>query len=149
MRPAAVVAGRAALAVAVIALVVAQCALPGLAQHLGGAFWETAPYVGPYALAGILAIGAAQVGLIVLGWLLGRVGDARWTGIGTLRGLRTLAVSAVVAAWIPAITILHLLVVVGVGGPGFLLILGALMVGGLTAVLLVGAWMRSARAAHP
>ena len=114
-----------------------QAFLPALAEAVGGGYAETERLVVPYALTGVAAVACLQVCLAAGWWLLGRERRGVLVEPRSLRGVDA-ATAGLVAATVLAVgPMVHLLAVVGVGGPGVVLALVACVVGGagLTRVL--------------
>lgn len=74
---------------------------------------------------GILAVGGLQIALGALRWLLHRARRDRLRSREALKGIHVLTIGVLGAAALRLLTMLPLLVVVGVGGPG--IVLGALV----------------------
>ncbi|MDR4533317.1 DUF2975 domain-containing protein [Glutamicibacter sp. PS] len=117
--------------------------IPGLARQMSTGLWEVEHLAVPYSVAGVIALAAVQVMILALGVLVrkrlrGRVAvpaDRLWA--------RLALTCAVLATTLPVVTIGHLLFVVSVGGPGFVLLAAAdLAVGGAVCGLL---WRLCAR----
>jgi len=107
-----------------------QVVLPALAQQVGGGYTETADLVVPYAVTAVLAIACLQVGLVAGWWLLGRERRGELVAPRSLRGVDAATAGLVAATLLAAAPPAHLLVVVGVGGPGVVLALVACVAGG-------------------
>lgn len=127
--------------------VLSQALLPLLAQDLGGPYEETARLVAPYSVVGILVIVCAQVALVVIWRLLSLVANNTIFTVRALRCVDTIIACGVAAALLPAAVTFHLLVIVGVGGPGVLFLLAASVAGGAAFVLLMATMRNLLRAA--
>lgn len=128
---------RVALILFLLGLVLSQIFLPSAAQALGGQFWETAHLVVPYAVLGILAIAAVELAVLMIWMLIGRVGTQRIFRRRSLREVDVIIACMVAATLLPAGAMLHLLIGVGVGGPGIVLMLAACLVMGTAGTLLM------------
>ena len=128
---------RIALVILLAGSLLLQGFLPVLAQAVGGGYAETEALVVPYAVTAIAAVACLQVCLGAGWWLLGRAHRGELVAPGSLRGLDVATAGLVAATLLAAAPLAHLLVVVGVGGPGVVLALVAGVVGGagLTRVL--------------
>ncbi|MCL6422491.1 hypothetical protein Bequi_03675 [Brachybacterium sp. JHP9] len=128
---------RAVLLAALLGCIVLQLRLPQLSETIGGGYEETRALVGPYAVAGILALLLLEAA-IVLAWCgieareRGSLTRRAASRVGTASRL-LLGCAGLVALIPPA----HLLVGVGVGGPGILLAAGALAL--MTLIVLASA----------
>mgnify|MGYP003494422479 FL=1 len=123
-----------ALAVGLLAL---QLLLPVLAGELGSPYDEIAHLVGPYSVLGILALASLQVVLFALWRLAGMAGAHEVFTPAALRWVDVVRLSLGIAALLIAGPMVHLLLVVAVGGPGVVLGLGATLVCGVAAIALV------------
>lgn len=132
-----ILAARVALSALLLGLILIQVLLPFLAREVGGQFEETVALVAPYAAAAIIAVLCIQLSLVVAWWFLSRVDAGTFFSEPSVRGMNIIIVSAFLAFAIPAAVALHLLVIVGVGGPGFVVGAGALLVGGAATTLIL------------
>jgi DUF2975 family protein len=128
---------RVALVVLLLGTVLAQVLLPVFADEEGGIYPELAYLVVPYSVAGILAIAFGQLALLVVWRLLSMVKGGVIFTRRALRWVDLITACAAVATVLWACPIIHLLFVVGVGGPGVVLGLAACVAGGLAFVLLM------------
>ena len=128
---------RAVLVVLFAGSLLSQALLPRLAEELGGPYDETVHLVAPYAVAGILVIGCAQVALITVWRLLSMVADDTIFTARALRWVDVITISGAAAALISAGVAAHLLVIVGVGGPAIVFALIVSVAGGIGFVLLM------------
>lgn len=126
-----------ALVALVLGSVLTQALLPLLADQLGGGYDETRALVRPYTVLGTLAVACLQVALVAVMWLVGRVGRGDVFAERSLRGVDVLTGGIGGATVLAAAPMVHLLLVVGVGGPGVVLGLGACLVAGSALTLLV------------
>lgn len=120
-----------------VGTVVTQILLPQMSHELGGQFEETAHLVVPYAVVGILAVACAQIALIMIWKLLGLVASNAIFMLQSLRWVNVIIGCGVAAALLVVSVPVHLLFVVGVGGPGGLVFLVGSVVGGIAFVLLM------------
>lgn len=128
---------RLALAVLLIGTLLAQCLVPLFASQQGMMFPEVADVVIPYSVVGIVVIACGQVALLVVWRLLSMIErDVIFTR-RALRGVDVITGCGVVATILTAAVMVHLLVFVGVGGPGVVLGVAACLAGGLAFVLLM------------
>lgn len=128
---------RVVLILFLLGLVLSQIFLPSAAQALGGQFWETAHLVVPYAMVGILAIAAVELAVLMIWILIGQVGAQRIFRRRSLHEVEVIIACMVAATLLPAGAMMHLLIGVGVGGPGIVLMLAACLVTGAAATLLM------------
>jgi hypothetical protein len=126
---------RVALVVLLLGSVMAQVLVPVAASQQAMVFPEVAYLATPYAVAAILFIACGQVALLAVWRLLSLVkSGVIFTG-GALRWIDLITACAAVATVLSAGVLLHLLFIVGAGGPAFYY-LGACVVSGLACVLL-------------
>lgn len=128
---------RAVLIVLMAGTVLTQVLVPMLAQDLGGPYEETAHLVLPYSVGGVLVIVCAQVALVMIWRLLSLVDTDTIFTVRAVRWVDAIIVCGVTAAVLTAAVAFHLLVIVGVGGPAFLFLLAASVVGGAAFALLM------------
>lgn len=128
---------RAVLVLVFLGCLVSQFLVPVLAQEMGGQYQETVGLVRPYSVVAILAIGAVQVALLVIWRLLFMVESDRVFSTAALRWVNALTGFLPLAALLASLAPLHLLFVVGVGGPGVLLLAAGLLIGALALLLLM------------
>ena len=128
---------RVALVVLLLGSVLAQVLVPVFASEEGTIFPEVASLVVPYSVAGVLVIACGQVALLVVWRLLSLVDGGVIFTRRALRWVDVITVCGVVATVLSAGVMIHLLVFVGVGGPGVVLGLAACLAGGLAFVLLM------------
>ncbi len=126
-----------ALAALLLGSVLLQVLLPLLADELGGGYDETRHLVVPYAAAGIAAVACVQVAIGAVWWLLRRVGDGSVLTPRSLVGVDVVTGAVALAALVAALPLVHLLLVVGVGGPGVVLALAACLAAGVALTSLV------------
>ncbi|MBO0921420.1 DUF2975 domain-containing protein [Cellulomonas sp. zg-ZUI222] len=128
---------RIALVILLAGSLLLQGFLPVLAEAVGGGYTETERLVVPYALTAIAAVACLQVCLVAGWWLLARARRGELVAPRSLRGVDAATAGMVAATVLAAAPLAHLLVVVGVGGPGVVLALVACVAGGagLTRVL--------------
>ena len=107
------------------------------AYESGRRYPELAYLVVPYSVAGILSIGCVQVALLVIWRLLSLVSGGVIFTRRALRWVDVITACGAVGTVLSAGPMIHLLFVVGVGGPGVVLGLAACLVGGLAFVLLM------------
>ena len=128
---------RVALVVLLLGTVLAQVLVPVYASEVGTRFPEVAYLVVPYSVAGILFIACVQVALLVVWRLLSMVDGGVIFTHGALRWVDVITACAVVATVLCAGPLIHLLFIVGLGGPSVALGLPASLAGGLAFVLLM------------
>ncbi|WP_309081489.1 DUF2975 domain-containing protein [Zhihengliuella sp.] len=125
---------RAVLILLLAAALTAQILIPFAAEKLGGPFEEVSHLVAPYSVAGILSLLCWQVALVVVWRLLSLVSRRQFLATRSIKSVGAIIYAVAGAALLPALTMLHLLFVAGVGGPGvvlgvaFCLICGAALV---------------------
>lgn len=135
---------RVCLTVLLLGALLLQTQLPLLAEEVGGGYAETSHLVAPYAAAGIAALACVQVALGAVWWLVTRVQRDEILAPRARRGIDVGVGALLAAAALTAAPMAHLLVVVGVGGPGVVLGLLGCLAGGV-AVAVLG---RTLRAVH-
>ena len=128
---------RVVLVVLLLGTVLAQVLVPVSASEVGTRFPEVAYLVVPYSVAAILFIGCGQVALLVFWRLLSLVSGGVIFTRRALRWVDVITACGAVGTVLSAGPMIHLLFVVGVGGPGVVLGLAACLVGGLAFVLLM------------
>ena len=128
---------RVALVVLLLGTALAQAYLPVTAYESGRRYPELAYLIVPYAVAGILSIGCVQVALLMIWRLLSLVSGGVIFTRRALRWVDVITACGAVGTVLSAGPMIHLLFVVGVGGPGVVLGLAACLVGGLAFVLLM------------
>lgn len=136
-----------ALVALFVGTVALQLLLPLFSAEFGGTYHETKNLVTPYAVAGIVSILCVQCAVIVGLTII--YAERRHPGIDSRLPSRLLSIAVILAGAfaIPAATMLHLLVIVGVGGPGIILLLFAEVVIGTSVVGLTAAASQAARSA--
>lgn len=132
---------RFTLALVGLGLLLGQFLVPVIASEKGSEFPEVAQLVLPHSVAGILSMAALQVGLVLIWRLVSLVASGNIFTDGTLGWVKAVIACLAVATAVPALVMFHLLFNVGLGGPGVLLALGAVLLGG-TALLLLMVVMR-------
>lgn len=125
---------RVVLLVLLLWTVLAQILVYLIASEQGRLYPEVAHLVVPYSVSGILAIACVQVALLAVWGLLSLVGAGVFFSRRAIRWVDVVTVCAAVAMVLSAGPLIHLLFVVGVGGP-LVLWLPAPLVGGLAVVL--------------
>ena len=128
---------RFALVILLLGTVLTQVLVPVLASEEAGIFPEVAYLAVPYSVALILVIACVQVALLVVWRLLSLVDGGVIFTRSALRWVDVIIACAVVATVLSAGVLIHLLFVVGVGGPSVALALPASLAGGLAFVLLM------------
>jgi hypothetical protein len=128
---------RIALVVLLLGSLLAQVLLPVFASQQGEFFPELTDLVVPYSVAGILVIACSQVALLAVWRLLSLVNSGVIFTSRALRWVNVITACAAAATVLSAGVMIHLLVFVGVGGPGVLLGVAATLAGGLSFVLLM------------
>jgi Protein of unknown function (DUF2975) len=128
---------RVALVILLLGTVLTQVLVPVLASEEARIFPEVAYLAVPYSVALILVIACVQVALLVVWRLLSLVDGGVIFTRRALRWVDVITACAVVATVLSAGVLIHLLFVVGVGGPSVALALPASLAGGLAFVLLM------------
>jgi hypothetical protein len=128
---------RIALLVLLLGSVLAQVLLPLFGSQQGAVYPDLAYLVVPYSLAGILAIVCGQVALLVVWRLLSMVGGGVIFTRRAVRWVDVIAACAAVATVLCAAPLIHLLFVVGVGGPLILWLAACLACGPAFVLLMV------------
>jgi len=128
---------RVALVILLLGTVLTQVLVPVLASEEARIFPEVAYLAVPYSVALILVIACVQVALLVVWRLLSLVDGGVIFTRRALRWVDVIIACAVVATVLSAGVLIHLLFVVGVGGPSVALALPASLAGGLAFVLLM------------
>ena len=128
---------RFALVILLLGTVLTQVLVPVLASEEARIFPEVAYLAVPYSVALILVIACVQVALLVVWRLLSLVDGGVIFTRRALRWVDVITACAVVATVLSAGVLIHLLFVVGVGGPSVALALPASLAGGLAFVLLM------------
>lgn len=90
-----------------------------------------------YSLAGILALAALQLGLMLIGRLVSLIATGRIFTDVALKRVNAVITCLAAATAIPTLVMIHLLFIAGLGGPGMLLGLGAMLLGGSALALLL------------
>ncbi|WP_343831328.1 hypothetical protein [Glutamicibacter creatinolyticus] len=106
-----------------------QSLLPLTAASRGGEYWETAHLVAPYAAAGIIAVALEQLPMLIL--LAGLRDRTRSRVLTTIRWFGTMSELPMASVTFAVLPMVHLLVVVGVGGSGVLPVLTSVIMSGL------------------
>lgn len=138
MRPSLFTALRTCIVLAALGSLLGQVAvIPQVAAEEALAWPEVAHLRWPYTAAAVAVVACVQVALVATWALLdetecGEVFDGR-----AFARVDAIIAAAAVATTLSAGVAAHLLVVVGVGGPGVALGLGAAVVGGTTFALLM------------
>lgn len=128
---------RFTLALVGLGLLLGQFLVPVIASETGIEFPEVAHLVLPYTVAGILSLAALQLGLVLVWHLVSLVATGNIFTGGALRWVNAVIACLAAATAIPALVMFHLLFIVGLGGPGVLLGLGAVLLGGSALALLM------------
>ncbi|GAB3755868.1 hypothetical protein GCM10027591_04990 [Zhihengliuella somnathii] len=115
----------------------AQIFLPYAAGMIGGPYVEVRHLVTAYSVAGILSLLCFQIALLAVWRLLAVASRGRMLAARALRWVNILILAVAGSAVIPALTLVHLLFIVGVGGPGVFLWLVFCLVCGIALVLLL------------
>lgn len=111
--------------------------VPQVATGLAEQFPEVARLAVPYAVAAILVVACAQVALVAIWFLLSMVARSAIFAERTSRWVEVIIAAGIAATVISVVVCFHLVGVVGVGGPGVVLALGAAAIGGTAFVLLM------------
>jgi hypothetical protein len=127
---------RVALLVLLLWTVLAQVLVFEIASEQGRSFPDVAHLVVPYSVAGVLATACVQVGLLAVWRLLSLVERGVIFSHGALPWVDVITACAAVATVLDAAPLIHLLLVVRVGGP-LILWLPAPLAGGLAVVSLM------------
>ncbi|MDO5701690.1 MAG: DUF2975 domain-containing protein [Bowdeniella nasicola] len=142
---------RIALVAVALGSVALQVLIPLVSFETGWLYPEVRHLSLPYAVAGVLAVAAAQVVLLAVWNLLSHVRRATLYTDAAAGWIPVMRAAVVVATLLPAAVCLHLLVVAQVGGPGVILFLFAVLALGAAAYLLLGVLggvLSDARAEH-
>ena len=107
------------------------------AKETGFLFPEVEHLVAPYTITGVASVLAVQIGLFALWMIVEAVARGNFYETPTLRWINVLRGATVPATIIPSLTALHLLAVVGIGGPGVILALLATLASGAAAFIFV------------
>lgn len=122
---------RVSLVVLLLGTVMAQALVPVFAAEKGVLFPEVAGLVVAYSVAAILVIACGQMVLLAIWRLLTFIDRGQIFTPRALRWVDVIMVSGGVAAALSAGVMIHLLFVVGLGGPGVVLGLAASVAVGL------------------
>jgi hypothetical protein len=125
---------RVTILVLMLGTVLAQVLVRVAASHSAVTYPELAYLELPYSVAAILFIACVQVALLTMWPLLSRVDHGIVLTRPTVRWINVIATCGAVAAVLSAGVLVHMIVVVGAGGPVFYY-LGACVVGGVAAGL--------------
>ncbi len=125
------------LVVLLLGSVLAQVLVPVFASETARRFPEVEQLVIPYSVAGIFVIACSQVALLAVWRLLGLINRGVIFTRGALRWVDVITGCAAVATVVAAGTMVHLLFVVRLGGPGVVLGLAFTISAGLAFVLLM------------
>jgi hypothetical protein len=126
-----------ALVVLLLGTVFAQLLVPVYASQVGTTHPEVAHLVVPYSIAAILFIACGQVALLVVWRLLSMIGGGVIFTRRALRWVDVIVACGVVATVLSAVVWIHMLGFVPGGGGPMGVYLVAVVVGGLTFVLLM------------
>lgn len=137
MNPRIIALLRVVLVVLLLGGLLSQALVYPLADGLGGQYAETADLAAPYTVAAILMIVCIQVALVMVWRLLSLISQQKIFTESALRWVDVIMVCGAVAAVLPASVAFHLLVIVGVGGPGIVLAFAADIAGGAAFLLLM------------
>lgn len=138
-------ASEGALVALLLGCLLLQILLPELAEAFGGAYAETASLTLPYALAGIAALFCLECVLVIALFLVRELRTKQLLPLRTPNLLLGIVVLFCGVFGIPTLVLLHLLVVVQVGGPGIILLLAANTIVGVASVCFTLALRSSAR----
>lgn len=120
-----------------LGLLVGQFMIPVVATDFGNEYYEVTHLVTPYSVLGILTLAALQLGLLMIWKLLSLVSIGMIFSQASLKWVNSLIVCLAVATLLPSAALFHLLFIVGLGGPGILMVFAATGVGGIALVLLM------------
>lgn len=137
MKPAAITLLRATLAVLLSGTFLAQCLIPVEASSTGATYPEVAHLVVPYSAAAILALVGVQAALVAVWRLLTLVSVGQVFTPRALRWVDLVVAGAALWTVLSGVVLVHLVAVVGVGGPGAALGLAACVVCGVAVALLM------------
>ncbi|GHG50404.1 hypothetical protein GCM10011331_13040 [Flavimobilis marinus] len=121
MHPIVVLVLRVELFLLLLGSLVLQAAMPTIAAEQAREFPEVAHLAAPYTVLAIAAIAAVQVAMLVVWRLLTLIAESELNTRCGLRCLDAITASVAVATALSTGTLFHLLVIVGVGGPGVVL----------------------------
>lgn len=128
---------RAALVTMFLGAISLQILIPLVAFETGGLYPEVRHLVVPYSCAGVLSVLCGQVGLVAVWMLIAAMARGSLFATSALHWVDVLRWSVVPAAAIPAAVGLHLLAVVGLGGPGVLIGTAAAVAIGASAFIML------------
>lgn len=138
MKRSVILALRVLLLLVLPVLVLGQIwALPAYARESASLFPEVAFLATPYTVIGILAIACVQAGLAATWILLSKVDRNAIFTEDAFRWVNLIIGAAIALTFLTVFAGVHLLAVVGVGGPGVLLAVTAAGIGGASMVLLM------------
>lgn len=126
-----------ALAALFAGTLLTQVLTPILATDLGQEYPEMRGTVIPYSVAAILALVCVQVILIVIGHLVGLIGEGEIFTSPALRWVDVITTALGVATVLCAGLLVHMLGIMQVGGPGVVFMLMGVTAVGITLVLVV------------
>lgn len=138
MSPSLITAVRVVLVVIAVGALGLQVVLvPELAREAADGDPRLVPAIAPYAVAGIALVACVEIVLVCTWMLLRRVQRGAIFERSALRWVDGIVVAVALATAIVLALTMHLLAVVGTGGPGVLLVLLCLLVGGVAGSLLM------------
>lgn len=120
-----------------LGLLVGQFMIPVIATDVGNEYYEVTHLVTPYTVLGIFTLAALQVGLVMIWKLLSLVSTGMIFSRASLKWVNSVIICLAVATLLPSAALFHLLFIVGIGGPGVLMLFAATGVGGVALVLLM------------
>ncbi|RAX49040.1 hypothetical protein DQ353_11975 [Arthrobacter sp. AQ5-05] len=120
-----------------LCLLLGQFLVPVIASETGVEFPVVAHLVLPYSVAGILSLVVLELGLVPVWRLVSLVATGNIFTDGAVGWVNAVIACLATATAIPALVMFHLLFIVGLGGPGVLLALGAVLLGGSALALLL------------
>lgn len=120
-----------------LGLLAGQFMIPAIATDVGSEYYEVTHLVTPYSVLGILTLAVLQVGLAMIWKLLSLVSTGMIFSPGSLKWVNSVIVCLAVATLLPSAALFHLIFIVGLGGPGVLMLFAATGVIGLALVLLM------------
>lgn len=138
---------RVALIVLVLGALLAQVLVPIQATLIGAQYPEVADLAVPYSVAAILALTCVEVSLGAIWHLVSISAADRIFDVRALKWVNAIVTCAATATVLAVGVMVHLVLIVQVGGAGVFLFLMASVAVGATAVLLTAVMRRLLKAA--
>jgi len=128
---------RVALVALLFGSVLAQVLVPVLASATGDLYPEVEHLVVPYSIVGVLVIACVQAALLATWRLVSLVRDHAIFARGAMRWVDLITACGALAVALSAGVMLHLLAIVGLGGPGVVIALVACLSFGMGFLLVM------------